>query len=184
MSRSHRIETLLITAIASLIAISVAVGQDDKKSATNKTDAGKDVVDDLQKKLKKRPTIAPTKPAVPKQVRPTTPEVDPRVIGVAPGGKQPKLRREGEFVINRRGRLVRAADGAHFLYTFDADSKGAPEAPMIMMPCQLLESMEKLISERGDKVVFNTSGQVFVYKGANYLLPSIMREDYDRGNLK
>ena len=52
---------------------------------------------------------------------------------------------------------------------------------MIMMPCQLLESMEKLISERGDRVVFNTSGQVFVYKGANYLLPSIMREDYDRG---
>lgn len=160
----------------------------EKRAATTgdaegKNASGEDVVNDLLKKRRDpilKPTRKPTAQPVPAEV----PEIDPRVVGTAPGGERPKLRAEGEFIVSRRGRLLRAKDGVHFLFVFDADSKDAPEAPMIMMPCQLLESMEKLVRERGDSVRFKLTGQVFVYKGANYVLPSIMRIAPDKGNLQ
>ncbi|MCC7203493.1 MAG: hypothetical protein IT441_00305 [Phycisphaeraceae bacterium] len=108
---------------------------------------------------------------------------DPAVLGVAPGQDQPMLRREGEFVVSRRGRVFRTPDG--FLqFRFEADSEQAPEPPVYLMPCQMLEHMEQLTDERKNDVVFVLSGQVFVYRGRNWLLPTMMRLDVDRGNLQ
>ncbi|MCC7409602.1 MAG: hypothetical protein IT442_16175 [Phycisphaeraceae bacterium] len=108
---------------------------------------------------------------------------DPAVLGVAPGQDQPMLRREGEFVVSRRGRVFRTPDG--FLqFRFEADSEQAPEPPVYMMPCQMLEHIEQLTDERKNDVVFVLSGQVFVYRGRNWLLPTMMRLDVDRGNLQ
>lgn len=110
--------------------------------------------------------------------------LDPAVIGTAPGQTPPALRREGEFVINRRGRLVRSPDGEVALFVFDADSKGeGQEPPMILQPSRMLEVMETRVREEGDQAAFIVSGQVFTYRGANYLLPSTVRPAIDRGNL-
>ncbi|MEM6331856.1 MAG: hypothetical protein AAF823_00765 [Planctomycetota bacterium] len=122
----------------------------------------------------------PEAPVVP--VPPAAVEIDPAVLGVAPGEPMPTLRREGEFLINRRGRLLRSPEG-YQLFVFEADGQEKPELPMIVQPTRLLEAMEELVNERGDAVVFIVTGQVHTYRGANYLLPTMMRIAINRGNL-
>ena len=114
----------------------------------------------------------------------STPDVDHGVLGVAPGEQPPKLRREGEFIINRRGRVMQSPNGRHLLFVFEADSQAANEPPMILSPCQMLQNIEDIIHERGDEVVFILSGQILVYHGLNYMLPTMMKLAIDHGNLE
>ena len=113
-----------------------------------------------------------------------TVDVDRSVLGVAPGEPQPHLRREGDFVVNRRGRVIRSPDGAHVLFVFEAADKESPEPPMILQACRNLQAMEDIVAERGDAAEFIVSGQVHVYRGANYLLPTMYQLAYDKGNLQ
>ena len=122
------------------------------------------------------------KPALPAAAPTRVDQPDPRIIGIAPGSATPKLRREGEFVLNRRGRLVR--EGGQSLFAFDADTDKAAEAPMMLVPCRVLQNMEELAQEHGSDVVFLVTGQVFTYRGANHLLPTTMKLSIDKGNLK
>ena len=110
-------------------------------------------------------------------------DIDPAVLGIAPGEDPPPLRREGEFIVNRRGRPIRSAQGAHLLFVFESDTMNNPELPMILQACQLLEAMEDTIQRRGDTTVFILSGQINSYRGANYLLPTMMKIAVDKGNL-
>ena len=111
-------------------------------------------------------------------------DLDVDVLGIPPGDQQPQLRREGEFVINRRGRLARSPSGTRLLFVFEADSDAAPEPPMPILPCQILENMEDLSNQRSDQVVFILSGQVTLYRGVNFLLPTMMKLAIDRGNIR
>ena len=83
------------------------------------------------------------------------------------------------------GGVVGGGGGA-VLFTFEADGRDpeSAERPMVMMPCKLLEYMEQTVAERGDQVVFLVSGRVHTYRGANYLLPTMVRLEPDRGNLR
>lgn len=110
-------------------------------------------------------------------------DIDPEVLGVAPGEPQPTLRREGEFIVNRVGRLRRSSESGRMLFVFDADDKDSPEPPMILQACRLLETMENLVQERGGQVTFKISGQVHTYRGANYLLPTMMRLEMDQRSI-
>lgn len=113
-----------------------------------------------------------------------TVDIDRSVLGVAPGQPLPTLKREGDFIVKRRGRLIRSPDGAHVLFRFEADSAESQEPPMVLQACRNLEAMEDHVSERGDAVVFVVSGQVHVYRGANYLLPTMWTLAPDQGNLQ
>ncbi|XAM00035.1 hypothetical protein OT109_01345 [Phycisphaeraceae bacterium D3-23] len=110
--------------------------------------------------------------------------VAPAVLGTAPGQVPAELLEEGVFVVQRTGRIVRSGDGAHALFVFDADGAAAPEPPMILQACKLLEEVEATLYEFGDHLPLVITGQVQTYRGANYLLPSIMRQEFDRGNLE
>jgi len=112
-----------------------------------------------------------------------TVDIDPAVLGIAPGDEPPKLRREGEFIIDRRGRMIRSPESGHLLYVLESDSQNTPELPLVMQACQLLETMENTIDRRGDTTVFIVSGQIHTYRGANYLLPTMMKTAADTGNL-
>ncbi|MBL8745004.1 MAG: hypothetical protein JNK58_01470 [Phycisphaerae bacterium] len=81
-----------------------------------------------------------------------------------------QLLREGSFLRNRRGRLVRG-EGA-WVYVFDADAEGNAEPPMVMLPCRRLREMQQSMELQSKTVTFQTTGQVFVYDGRNYLLPT------------
>jgi hypothetical protein len=110
-------------------------------------------------------------------------DIDPAVLGIAPGEDPPPLRREGEFIVNRRGRLIRSAEGGHLLFVFESDAMDNPELPMVLQACQLLEAMEDTVQRRGEPTVFILSGQINSYRGANYLLPTMMKIAVDKGNL-
>ena len=197
-------------AVSSLL-MGVAVAQNesqqtDAESSTSQSQApasrpaeqgsAEDVMKNLIEQIRQNPLIEPSQNSTPSQdssgkpatlppgSQPARVGVDPNVIGVAPGSPAPKLRREGEFVIARKGRLVRSPDGLHTLFVFEADSEKAPETPMAMVPCQMLQSMEELIGQRGDQLKFVLSGQILVYRGVNYLLPTMMTLAEDRGNLQ
>jgi hypothetical protein len=144
------------------------------------------VIQDLLKQREQPPVVEPTVRPAHERPPATAPQLDPRVIGVAPDGPAPMLRREGEFVIARTGRLVRAPGPGvqQSLFVFDADSADAADPPVFLMPCQMLQNMETIVQERGDAVRFILSGQVFTYRGANYLLPTMMKLSVDRGNLE
>lgn len=81
-----------------------------------------------------------------------------------------ELVREGSFLRNRRGRLVRAE--GEWVYVFDADAKGQSEPPMVMQPCRRLREMQQTLERRSRSITFQTTGEVFAYDGRNYFLPT------------
>ena len=139
-----------------------------------------EVIEELLQDRQGPPLIEPTRQL---DVPVAGVEIDPRVIGLAPGSDLPPLRREGSFIVNRRGRMVRSP-GGHQLFVFEADASQSPELPTIMQFCRMLESMEEIVRQRGDAVVFVISGQIHTYRGANYLLPTMMKIAIDKGNLE
>lgn len=120
-------------------------------------------IEELEKSAPGRETIKPT--------------TAPRIESVLPGAPsvtetRGRLLREGTFLTSRRGRMVRSSTG-EWVYTFDSDAQGQSDPPMILMPCLNLMAMERLAERGGDALTFSVSGQVFVYHGKNYLLPSL-----------
>lgn len=104
------------------------------------------------------------------------------------------LRREGEFLKTRRARLERRT-ASRWLLVFDNDPPAAsaesdrprkrPDVPMHPLPCLTLERMESVAMQYGESVPLIVSGQVFVYEGENYILPTMLTLDYaDVGDLK
>ncbi|QNN20978.1 hypothetical protein HED60_01385 [Planctomycetales bacterium ZRK34] len=144
------------------------------------------VLKDMLDKPVENPIIEPSRPAEAVTAPAEAVAPDQNIVGTAPGAAaNTQLRREGTFVITRRGRMVRAAGGASpWMVTFDADASGMADPPMYLMPCQMLEDMEQIVQQQGDGVVFVISGQVFVYHGANYVLPTLMKLAPSHGNLQ
>lgn len=196
MAPCHR-STLLTGTLAALALASVAIAQVASPPATTPAapvapaaapatqpatqPSAEDVLRDLMQQRRDNPIIDPVRRPSVGPATTAAPQLDPAIVGVAPGAEPPKLRREGEFVISRRGRILRS--GNQSVFVFEADSEKSPEPPMILVPCMKLQEIEDLIQERGDKVVFILSGQVFVYRGANYIVPTMSRLAQDQGNL-
>ena len=187
------------TIAASVLIVVTALGKDEEDAQINppSTQSGdpaspkggpadtEDVIRRLMNQKRENPIIAPTQRWSPDHpIRPPY-RTDPSILGSAPGmEEESKLRREGEFVVNRRGRVVKTPDGINTLFVFEADSESALEPPMILMPCARLQDMEDYVHKRGDRVVFLISGQVFVYRGFNYVLPTMFKLSIDKGNLQ
>lgn len=197
-------KSLLLSAMVLSLSVNGLIIAEDKP-ATAKVDDAKptvsepvkadndaaDVVDQMMKKMKQQqpvvePTDRPAESAIEKRpaLSPSPKiDLDPKILGVAPGMPKPKLRREGEFVVNRQGRLLRSNDGQHMIFAYKADSKTEGEPPMIVVPCQLLQNMEEMMLERGDQITFSITGQILSYHGTNYILPTMMKPAIDMGNL-
>lgn len=155
-------------------------------SGTYADDAGPTTAQDVINRLigqKRDNSVIEATLSMPKDLASTS-LAAPRILGTAPGTKPPTLHREGEFIVNRRGHIVRAPDGTNSMFVFEADSEKAPEPPMILIPCARRQDMEDYVAKRGNKVVFVVSGQVFVYRGLNYLLPNMFKLALNNGNLQ
>ncbi|MGQ0628161.1 MAG: hypothetical protein ACT4PL_08700 [Phycisphaerales bacterium] len=101
----------------------------------------------------------------------------------SPPAAQPpgRLLREGSVLVSRRGRMVKTRAG-EWAFVFDSDGTGKADVPMILQPCLRLAEMERIAlsgqsgtgtATTAEAVTFTVSGQVFVYKGRNYLLPTL-----------
>jgi len=192
------IALLAVMLLAGVVTVAQDTATDDVEStepaAEQSTDAtdnesAEKVLDDLLGLRKDNLVVEPDSREI-RQVEParTGEEVGGNsdldaVIGVAPGGRKPELRREGEYVINRRGRVVRSPSGNQMIFVFESDGKDTSDPPMILHPCRNLQIIEEMIAERGDRLVFVVTGQVFAYRGVNYMLLTSFRQVHAKGNL-
>jgi hypothetical protein len=146
------------------------------------------VLNELLKRRAENPLIEPTRPeTTPASAdRPAASSTAPSAIGTAPSVSQAApLRREGQFVITRRARMVRAPGGGPgWLLVFESDGSAMQDPPMYILPCQLLEDMETIVQQQGDAAVFTVSGQIFVYRDANYIMPTLSKLAPSRDNLQ
>lgn len=147
---------MLILALASAAsAPSPTRGQSDDRPAS---------------RISERPDAAPALLPLPRRRVGVDPGVDRDPLGLRPTPGE--LVREGAFLLNRRGRMLQADDST-WVFVFDPDAQGESEPPMIMQPCLRLTEMERLVASRDETVTFRVSGMALVYRGRNYLIPTV-----------
>jgi len=109
---------------------------------------------------------APPPTRVDREQTPTTPAIT--------DGSQAATAPDGTPVFRRRGRLVRSGSGA-WLFVFDNDTDDRlAAASMTVLPCRLLERVERDAQALGDAAQVSLSGRVYVHRGEAYLLPTMM----------
>jgi hypothetical protein len=88
----------------------------------------------------------------------------------------------GGTILARRGKLERTHSGG-WLFVFDADAEGHADPPLVVMPCLLLEHMERYISTNGRHAPLLLSGPIHRYAGRRFVLPTVFREPRERTQL-
>jgi hypothetical protein len=143
----------------------------DKPPAPSTDPSVQDLIRDLESRR-----------AIPRAVDPTTSRSpgDASEPKRTSRGAASSVSPEGTLVESRRGRIIRAAGGGLFFVPDSNTTAATPsDAPMGLLPCKLLETIEargggSLPAEgRGDQTQFRVSGRVVVYRGRNYLLPTL-----------
>ena len=99
-------------------------------------------------------------------IRPNLPGLPAAEIGYA---SNPPLQREGAFISNARGQVVRGKSGRLFI-VFDADANGRTQPPMVLLQNANLASIERLIERAPAGSRIRVSGQTTVYRDRNFLL--------------
>ncbi len=173
---------IALASLAMVLTVALALAQESTDGTSKAGDqSAEEVLSELLQRRAENPIIAPAKPVAPTTVGQSV----AAPLGTAPGVKPAQLKREGSFVIMRRGRLIKGEGGmSPWMFAFDADTNGLADPPMFLSPCQALEDMETNVIEHGDGVAFTVSGQVFVYRQANYLLVTLWKLTPRRGNLQ
>lgn len=85
--------------------------------------------------------------------------------------KRAPLRREGTFLLRQRGSLLKLPGGER-AFLFHPDASGRAERPMVLVPCSWLQRIEQIAADRPTPIAFSVTGQVYAYRGVNYLLLS------------
>ncbi len=80
----------------------------------------------------------------------------------------------GTMLLWRHGWMVREPGGA-WSFVFGADATGLNDPPMILLPCRMLEDMERHALRSSPDEPLLVSGRVTRYRGRNYLLPTMFR---------
>ena len=91
--------------------------------------------------------------------------------------------KDGHTIVDRVGRLAFDPDDDRWLFAFEADSMSLAEPPVTLLPCQLLEKMEKETQRSGRPIKFRVSGEITRYQRQNYMLLRKVLLVYDQGNL-
>jgi hypothetical protein len=90
----------------------------------------------------------------------------------APPSAGASLLREGSYLIQVKGRLKRGDDDGWWRFQVAGDGAGQGYE-LAVLPCMLLSRMERLVESSPERsFVFDLTGQVLVYRGRNYLLPT------------
>ncbi|PHQ80638.1 MAG: hypothetical protein COB69_05635 [Phycisphaera sp.] len=78
---------------------------------------------------------------------------------------------EGRTFMRRTARLTYLAAG-EIAITFDNDPDFVIEAPLVVLPCHLLEQMELIVESHGDALPVRVSGQSYAYNGRSFIKPT------------
>jgi hypothetical protein len=117
------------------------------------------------------------RPANGPALQPLQPILDPPVLDqttgkmVVPDAAQPQtLRREGDYIRDRLGRLTKSADGTQEEFTFESDGRTMQDPPIVILPNLKLMAMENAVNSANRDLRFRITGPVTEYKGRNYIL--------------
>jgi hypothetical protein len=169
--------------------------------AATQADSAEDIMHSLERSIESAPRHIGAEPASEAQV----PAMDTSRVGVSGAAgfnaealatsatATDKALREGTAIQSRRGKITRDAAGA-WLFVFDADATGDDTAdasgggggsdpPMRLLPCLLLEKIEDYARRAPPTAPVLISGEVFLYNGRNYLLPTVYRLPQERTKL-
>jgi len=83
--------------------------------------------------------------------------------------------KEGELIMRRPARMIRNSSGAWTIVFDNDDPEHTDSIELIVEPCQMLMRMESIVMQSGDAGRLLVSGRVYVYKGANYILPTLIQ---------
>jgi len=177
---THRHPLLIVALLAGFGMMGLGVFAESPEPEAKEADSADKVLDEMLDRVEPPPTHPERVPGAAADEgagRGGTRSPGERLVaGTGPSGRVDALRPEGSLVMDRRGRIIRPEDSRERLFLFDAERAGSPEPPMILLPCRLLERMEEMTAERGDRVLLEVSGRVYTYRGANYLMPLAVRE--------
>jgi hypothetical protein len=84
------------------------------------------------------------------------------------------LMREGSLLVRARGTMSRDADTGWWQFRIRDDVDSRLEQSLGLLPCSMLDEMTRVEeSLRGREIVFEVTGQIYVYRGRNFLLPTV-----------
>ncbi|MFT3684932.1 MAG: hypothetical protein QM783_08400 [Phycisphaerales bacterium] len=169
-----RLAALGLVAASPLIVLTAGgAGQPPAPPAQTPPPPAADPADTIKRMEEQRRKDNPAAPAPANPAAPRPPAGAPEQPAAEPATTGTRLLRENTFITQRRGRMTRSMTN-EWVFTMDADAKGTRAEPaMVLMPCLNLQNMEKAVERSGDGTSFTISGTVYVYKGRNYLLPSM-----------
>ena len=99
------------------------------------------------------------------------------------GGRMRSDMKEGAMVVDRVGRLDYDSDEQMWLFAFESDASHLSEPPIGLLPCRLLEVMERETYQSPQRVKYRVSGRVTKYQNRNYLLLRKVLFVFERGNI-
>lgn len=130
--------------------------------------------------LKRRDPPPPVQPVLPKVRVATPPEVGQAIdpfLGIGAAGlgarQPPSLLPEGAFLIRRRGSIAQSATGDR-IFLAHPDAAGSAERAIVLLPSPGLAQIEDDLARTGPRAVCILTGQVFIYRGQNYILPTAL----------
>jgi hypothetical protein len=80
---------------------------------------------------------------------------------------------DGTLLQSQRARLVR--QGVSWTIAFDNGPESRSVDPLVVLPCLHHERLERLTQTGGDEIEIDISGRVFVFRGRNYILPTLFQ---------
>jgi hypothetical protein len=92
------------------------------------------------------------------------------VAAIAPAATTQQLRREGDWIRDKIGRLTKGSDGQSWEFNFESDGRAMQDPPVVILPNLKLMQMENAVSGSNRDLKFRITGMVTEYKGRNYIL--------------
>lgn len=158
-------------ALALSVLLIVPLGQ-TLQAKTRTQDDGRTVQPDDQPTTRPTPTTLPAEEMLNRMLQSRPDANRPLTPGdaVVTEADHPFLRKEGDVMRQRVGRLVRTEDGKAWEFHYEADGKTLQDPPMGVLPNGNLAAMETTIKKSNREVRFIITGVTTVYKGHNYIL--------------
>jgi hypothetical protein len=93
--------------------------------------------------------------------------------GTKPETPRAQLLREGSTLLRVPGRVHRDENTGTWEFVIDEGDEQSPRHVLTLMPCTQLQEIERMIESAPDaRLVFELTGEVYVFGNRNYLLPT------------
>lgn len=132
---------------------------------TRPVEPAKDVLNQMLSPDKNN-NVRPLQPMTP----PPAADASSGAGAVAPNAPKLNVLREGSYIVDRVGRLVKSGESQQWEFAFEADGQALKDPPVVVLPNLKLMLMEDQLKETRRDLKFRVTGMVTEYRGRNYVL--------------